>query len=155
MIRVLIQLFVLVLLWSLFGAMSYWLHPHAKKLFEGGQIAVPQAEGEISLEEAKRMAADGRVLWIDVRPLAEFTKEHIPGAENVPSDTIGALETKLFEWTQSERLRPETMLVIYCASTSCGTSHQLRKQLLGMNSALKVLVLAGGWTEWKRGEALP
>jgi rhodanese-related sulfurtransferase len=155
MIRIFIQSAILAALWLVTGSLAYWLHPQARVLFEGGQIAVPQDEGEISLAEAKRHTADNKVIWVDVRPAPEFAKEHVPGAENVPANESGILESKLFEWTQSERLRPDTRIIMYCASAGCGTSHQLRQQLRTMNPALDVVVLAGGWSEWKRGESQP
>ena len=155
MLRVFNQLLILGLLWGIFGGITFALHPSAKILFSGGSVAVPQEEGEISLAEAKRLTSEGKSLWVDVRPAVEFAKDHVPGADNVPADEAGALESKLFEWTSSGRLLPDTVVIVYCASSGCGTSHQLRKQLTGMNPALRVSVLAGGWTEWKRGENPP
>ena len=121
MLRIFTQLFVILVLWAGLGAATYWLHPQGRVLLAGGQAAVPQDETEVSLSEAKRLAMDGKVLWIDVRPAAEFAAEHVQGAENVPADQAGVLEGKLFEWTQSDRLRPDTTLVIYCASPGCGS----------------------------------
>ena len=153
MLRILNQLTILGILWAIFGGLVFWLHPDARGLFTGGQAAIPQVEGEISLIEAKLITADGKALWVDVRPAAEFSREHVPGAENVPSDVSGALRDKLFEWTRAGTLGADTTMIVYCASSGCGTSHQLRKQLLQLNPGLKVAVLAGGWAEWKRGES--
>lgn len=153
MSRIINQLVILVVLWAALGSIMYFLHPEARGLFSGSQAVLPQGEGEISLAEARRLTADGRALWVDVRPAAEFQRDHVPGAENVPSDEPGALESKLFEWTRTGTLGSSTTMVIYCASSGCGTSHQLRKQLLALNPDLKVSVLAGGWMEWKRGAA--
>jgi rhodanese-related sulfurtransferase len=153
MFRILQQLAIIGALWLVFGGLVFWLHPQARGLFTGSQAAVPQGEGEISLAEAKLISADGKALWVDVRPIAEFNREHVPGAENVPADVSGALESKLFEWTRAGTLGADTTMIVYCASSGCGTSHQLRKQLLQLNPSLKVAVLAGGWAEWKRGES--
>lgn len=155
MLRVLNQLIILGVLWGILGGFTYFLHPQTKVLFSGGSAAVPQEEGEISLVEAKRLTAEGNALWVDVRPAAEFARDHIPGADSVPADESGALETKLFEWTSSGRLLPNTVVIVYCSSSACGTSHQLRKQLVGMNPSLRVSVLAGGWPEWNRGASTP
>jgi rhodanese-related sulfurtransferase len=155
MLRVLNQLLVIAVIWAIFCGITYALHPQARIMFAGGAAAVPQEEGEISLADAKRLATDGKSLWVDVRPAAEFARDHVPGAENVPADEPGALETKLFEWTSSGRLMPDTVIIVYCASSGCGTSHQLRKVLATKNPSLHVSVLAGGWTEWKRGESTP
>ena len=153
MLRAIQQLGLIGFLWILFGGLVYWLHPQAKGLFSGAAAAVPVEEGEISLADARRFTIDGVALWIDTRPAAEYTREHVPAAHNIPADESGALETKLFEWTRAGTLKPDTVLIIYCATSGCGTSHDLRRRLLGLNPALRVHVLAGGWSEWKRGES--
>ena len=144
MLRVLHQLAILGVFWAILGGLVFWLHPQARGLFSGSQAAVPQVEGEISLAEAKLLGSQGKAFWVDVRPAAEFAAEHVPGAENIPADLEGGLETKLFEWTRSGALTPSTTMIIYCASSGCGTSHQLRTQLLAMKPEFKVSVLAGG-----------
>lgn len=153
MLRTIHQLGIIGILWILFGGLVYWLHPQAKGLFTGSAAAIPVEAGEISLADARRMTAEGNALWIDTRPAAEFAREHVPAAQNIPADESGALETKLFEWTRTETLKPETNIIIYCATSGCGTSHQLRKRLLDLNPTLRVHVLVGGWSEWKRGES--
>jgi rhodanese-related sulfurtransferase len=151
--RIVSQLIFIALLWAAGGGLVVWLHPDARVLMEGGPPARALQEGEITLAEAQAMEREGGVLWIDVRPAAEFGRDHIPGAENIPSDQPDALTNKMFVWTQSNRLTDQTKVVIYCASPGCGTSHQLRRQLLSLNPTLRIQVLAGGWPEWLRGQA--
>lgn len=153
MLRAIQQLGLIGILWLLFGGLVYWLHPQARELFSGAAAAVPVEEGEISLADARRFTAEGVALWVDTRPASDFTREHVPAAHNIPADESGVLETKLFEWTRTGILKPDTVLIIYCATSGCGTSHELRKRLLARNPSLRVYVLAGGWSEWKRGEA--
>lgn len=150
--RIVIQLIILGVLWAVFGGVVAWLHPDAKLLMAGGPPARAVAEGEVTLSEAMAMAEKGNVLWIDVRPTPEFAKAHIPGAENIPADDsqAGVLGKSFFLWTQSGRLNHETAVIVYCASPGCGTSHQLRNELLRLDNLLKVHVLAGGWPEWRR-----
>ncbi|MFM7181697.1 MAG: rhodanese-like domain-containing protein [Verrucomicrobiales bacterium] len=153
MLRAIQQLGLIGFLWILFGGLIFWVHPQAKGLFTGAAVAVPVEEGEISLADARRFTLEGVALWIDTRPAAEYAREHVPAAHNIPADESGALDTKLFEWTRTGTLKTDTVLIIYCATSGCNTSQELRRHLLGMNSDLRVYVLAGGWSEWKRGEA--
>lgn len=153
LLRLLRQSAILLILWAVCSAAVFLWHPDARSLLGGGAAAVPAAEGEVSLAEALMMDAERGVLWIDVRPAAEFEREAIPGAENIPENAPVALENKLFEWTASERLQPDTRIVIYCASAGCRSGHELRNALLRMKDDLQVFVLAGGWPEWKRGQS--
>lgn len=150
--RVVIQISFLAAFWAVTSGLVMWLHPDARLVMKGGAPAEPLLEGEVSLEQALVIEATGKVLWVDVRPESEYRRARIPGAENMPEDQPGILQTKLFEWTQSGRLGPDTEVIIYCASPKCGTSHQLRNKLLEMNALLQVHVLAGGWPEWQRGQ---
>jgi len=150
--RILRESFLLLLLWAGASAAVFWWHPDARALLQGGAAATA-AEGEVTLGQALLLEKEQNVLWIDVRPAAEFARESIPGSDNIPADSSVALENKLFEWTASERLRPDTVILIVCASSTCRASHDLRDALLAMNPGLNVMVLAGGWAEWKRGRA--
>lgn len=148
------QVFLLLVFWALGSAAVFIWHPDARPLLGGGGAAVPVGEGEISLAAALLAASERDVLWIDTRPEAEFRRETIPNAVNIPEEAHSDLEIKLFELTNSGRLRPDTTVVIFCASTACRSGHQMRNGLLAMNPDMQVLVLAGGWPEWKRGQAV-
>jgi rhodanese-related sulfurtransferase len=148
--RVLTQLPAILIVWALCTGLVVWWHPDALPVMGGGLPAVVAAEGEVTVAQARELESGGRVLWIDVRPAGEFERDRIPGAENIPSDQAGALESKFFVWSSSNRLTPDTVIIIYCASPTCGTSHQLRDKLRQLNDALDVRVLAGGWPEWRR-----
>jgi rhodanese-related sulfurtransferase len=150
--RVVIQLVFVFLLWAVVSSFVLWLHPDAQMVMRGGAPAPVLKDGEITLATALELMRTSDVLWVDVRPETEYRRGRVPASENVPSDQPGVLESKLFQWTQSGRLGPDTQVIVYCASPGCGTSHQLRNQLLEMNALLHVQVLAGGWPEWIRGQ---
>lgn len=148
--RIVIQLIILTVLWALLGGLVAWLHPDAKLLMAGGPPAAATREGEVTLGQVLEMQGKGNVLLIDVRPTTEFEKGSIPGAESIPHDQADALGKSFFLWTQSGRLNHETQVVVFCSSPGCSQAHDLRSELLRMDSLLKVHVLAGGWSEWRR-----
>lgn len=57
----------------------------------------------------QRQAAGEKVLVIDVRSPDEFAAGHVPGAINVPVDTITGNEPALKDWKQKP-------VVLYCKS---------------------------------------
>ena len=60
----------------------------------------------ISRDEAIKMVKEGKAVWIDVRPEAQFDEGHIPGALNFP---LSELPQKLTQ------LPPRKYLITYCA----------------------------------------
>lgn len=60
-------------------------------------------------ELVQRKAAGEPVLVIDVRSPAEFAAGHVPGAINLPHDSISGNEPELKDWKQKP-------VVIYCKS---------------------------------------
>ncbi|MDF2444803.1 MAG: hypothetical protein K0S46_39 [Moraxellaceae bacterium] len=85
-------------------------------LLTGAACAAPK---ETSPQElVQRQAAGESVLVIDVRSPEEFAAGHVPGALNLPHDTITGSEPALRGWKQKP-------VVIYCrsgrrASTAAG-----------------------------------
>ena len=60
----------------------------------------------ITRDEAARMAAEGKALFIDVRPKSEYDASHIKGAVHVP---LAEVITRLRD------LPPKKFLITYCA----------------------------------------
>jgi len=60
----------------------------------------------ISREEAIKMVKEGKAVYVDVRPEAQYAESHIPGALNFP---LSELQQKLTQ------LPPRKFLITYCA----------------------------------------
>ncbi len=79
----------------------------------------------ITTEElaAKIEGKDDFVL-VDVLGEDHFAEEHLPGAVNIPLDTIAEEATKQFDRDQE--------IVVYCASESCQASPKAAEKLEAM-----------------------
>ena len=134
------------------AALSYAvrvLHPDAATL-DAGLTRDDVQPGEIWVGDAYQLAGEpGGVIWVDIRPPEEFAKGSAPGAFNCwprGGDPVG---NTVFEIMSSDRFSPESTIVLFCASTQCGDSHQVKMEIDQMGK-LPVLVLAGGWQEYRR-----
>ncbi len=113
------------------AGLAAWTHPR-RPAWNSDEVQVAVAE---DLRD--------RVLWVDARPPAEYELAHIPGAialhEETWDEELGAL---LDVWT------PEKVVVVYCSTLSCQTSHDVAKRLREEVALKDVRVLAGGWESW-------
>lgn len=86
-----------------------------------------------------------KVLWIDARSALEYDTQHIPGAlhlsEEAWDDGLGPV---LDQW------EPGKIVVVYCSTLSCETSHEVAKRLREEVQLKEVWVLQGGWEVWRR-----
>ena len=108
----------------------------------------PEAAGDgyrqISQEEALEMMAldDGHVV-VDVRTEAEYEEAHIPGAINVPNESIdGTLPEALPD--------PEQILLVYCRSGRRSKEAAGKLAALGYTNVFEF----GGILDWT-GETVP
>jgi len=92
----------------------------------------------ISREELATRLKDGIVTVLDVRPVAEFSHGHLPGAINVP---IGELKRRLGE------LPKRREIVAYCRGPYCVWSFQAVATLRA--KGYRVRRLEDGFPEWK------
>lgn len=93
----------------------------------------------ISMEEAaKRMAQESGYVLLDVRTEAEFKDGHIPGAINIPNETIGGEPISLLP-------NKEAKIYVYCRSGN--RSKQAAKKLTEQGYADVVEI--GGIGSWK------
>ncbi|MEY2490263.1 MAG: hypothetical protein QOC70_2205 [Verrucomicrobiota bacterium] len=83
-------------------------------------------------------------IWIDARPEAEFTKEHVPGAILLNEDRWNELLPQMLATWSSEK-----RVVIYCSSESCGSSREVARRLRKEAQLKNVFVLEGGWEAWR------
>ena len=91
-----------------------------------------------TLEQWIAAGSDVRVL--DVRSAAEFEGVHIPGAYNVPLDTLGEHATDI-------RTHVEETIVLVCRSGMRASQAEQRLATVGMSN---VKVLEGGMMAWER-----
>lgn len=94
-----------------------------------------------STELAARLEEDGENLVLsDVRDPSEFTKEHIPGAINIP---LEALSEKAKEFKKSQRI------VVYGETHTDGSSNRAAEMLEKMGFR-RVSDFDGGVYAWKQ-----
>ncbi len=95
---------------------------------------------EISLSQINKDLA----LWIDARSQSEYDQQHIPGALPLNEDNWDALLAPILDtW------RPGQLIVVYCSSQKCLSSHEVAKRLREQVGLSPVYVLKGGWEAWK------
>lgn len=99
------------------------------------------APDEITLEEARSWG--DTVLWLDARPDAQFSQDHIPGALSLNEDRWNELLPRALEaWA------PEKRVIVYCSSQSCEASREVAARLRKEAQLKNVFVLNGGWETW-------
>jgi len=97
----------------------------------------------ISLDEAKILHQSGGAVFMDARPLEEFTQGHIQGAISLP-------------WHEAEQrvmgvtadLASDAVIITYCDGDTCDLSKDLALFLENLGFS-KVRVLVNGWTVWR------
>jgi rhodanese-related sulfurtransferase len=110
-----------------------------------GQPAVPQsAESQvprITVEELKKLMADGQVVVVDVRMADAYKIEHIKGSISLPLDKIQAGDF--------QNLPRDKRIVTYC---SCATEHTsaAASTLLERAGFKNSAALLGGTNAWKQ-----
>ena len=103
-------------------------------------IAAPPGT-RIDAMELQRWLGDGAdVRLLDVRSPAEFEAVHIPGAYNVPLDTLG-------EHADDIQRHVEELVVLVCRSGMRASQAEQRLAAAGMAN---VRVLEGGMMAWER-----
>ena len=103
--------------------------------------AVQPAEGgyrQISMEEAiSIMEAEAGYLILDVRTPEEFAERHIPGAVNIPNETIGTAGIP-------ELPDKDQMILVYCRSGNRSKQASEKLAALGYTNILEF----GGINDW-------
>jgi rhodanese-related sulfurtransferase/DNA-binding transcriptional ArsR family regulator len=89
-------------------------------------------------QELLERMRDGLVTVLDVRPAAEYTAGHIPGAVNVP---VCELDNYL------KKLKPEQEIVAYCRGPHCVLAFDAVVSL--REKGLNARRLEDGYPEWK------
>jgi rhodanese-related sulfurtransferase len=98
----------------------------------------------VSLEEAKKLFDAKEVIFLDARPAPIYKRGHIPGALNVPFNSME--KEKLMS-----DIKVDQPLVVYCYSARCNQASLLdaRIRKLGYKN---VAVFSGGIVEWTKAK---
>jgi len=114
--------------------------PEARLMSPSGrQIAIP-------LDEAKNLHESRGAVFLDARPLEEFTKGHIQGAISLPWHEA---EQRVMDVTAD--MANNAVIITYCDGDTCDLSKELALLLENMGFS-KVRVLVNGWTVWQQAE---
>lgn len=97
---------------------------------EWKEVTAPELE--------RRQAAGEQVLVVDVRSAAEFAAGHVPGAINLPHDTVTGDEPALRDWKQKP-------VLLYCHS---GRRAALAAKVLEQQGFTRIEHLSGDMQGW-------
>ena len=97
----------------------------------------------ISLDEAKKLHQSKSAVFMDARPLEEFTKGHIQGAISLPWQEA---EQRVMDVTAD--LSNDAVIITYCDGETCDLSRELALFLDNLGFS-KVRILVNGWTVWQ------
>jgi rhodanese-related sulfurtransferase/CBS domain-containing protein len=99
---------------------------------------------EIRRKDVKTLVAQGRAQLVEVLPPAEFKREHLPQAINLPLQEMSATTTKI--------LRKDVAVIVYCADFQCDLSARAawRLESMGFQEVYRYTPgkadwLAAGW----------
>ncbi len=97
----------------------------------------------ISLDEAKKLHQSKGAVFMDARPLEEFTRGHIQGAKSLPWHEA---EQQVMDVTAE--LTNNADIITYCDGDTCDLSRELALFLENLGFT-KVRVLVNAWTVWQ------
>jgi rhodanese-related sulfurtransferase len=92
----------------------------------------------IKREEAQKLVAQGKAVFVDVRSLDSFNRRHIKGAISLPGSQLIA---------RMNEIPAGKMAITYCA---CVEEHTAARAVvhLGERGNMNAAALVGGWNEW-------
>jgi len=97
----------------------------------------PDTAREMTWEEAQALP---KVQWVDARSRKEYEQGHKEGAVLLNAEEWDALLPGFLDsW------EPGGTIVVYCASPSCGNSHEVARRLAEAMPEETILVVKGGW----------
>jgi rhodanese-related sulfurtransferase len=97
----------------------------------------------ISLDDATNLHQSKGAVFMDARPLEEFTKGHIQGAISLPWHEA---EHRVMDVTAD--MANEAVIITYCDGDTCDLSKDLALFLENLGFS-NVRVLVNGWTIWQ------
>jgi rhodanese-related sulfurtransferase len=103
---------------------------------------VATALAEIGREELRQKVERGDpFVLVDALPPIAFAASHLPGAVNIPPDSVDG---------RAERRIPDldTEVVVYCANPDCESSVEVAERLVGLGYR-NVRHYSGGKDDWR------
>ncbi len=114
-----------------------WSH-EGRMILKAGQNMI------ISIEEVRKLFADKKAVFIDVRSAEEFKAGHIQSALNLPWNDFNNLFNSI-----APEISPDKTVITYCDGESCGASKELELALALKNLGYaNVRVMVNGWSVW-------
>jgi rhodanese-related sulfurtransferase len=105
-------------------------------------------EGDVNLDEMKKLISNHAVLILDARPKIFYRVSHIPSALSLPRDDFEKQYQMLQSTLQSNRNKP---LAVYCSSSDCHDSQMVADALVKLGYP-HVRVFRGGWSDWESAQ---
>jgi phage shock protein E len=95
---------------------------------------------------AKPLIDSGSAVLVDVRATSLFAAGHIPGAVNLPPETLISFRDSEFH----RKYAASTPLILYCNSDTCPVSKRVAERLVSEFGYQTVYYMSGGYAEWQR-----
>ena len=120
-----------------------WDSPIGRLPFRRENRSPIPASELVTVDQAR--AWGGNAIWVDARPDADFTRDHVPGAVSLNEDRWNELLPQ-FQSVWS----PEKKVVGYCSAESCNAAREVAERLRKSTQPRmqNVFVLEGGWEAW-------
>jgi rhodanese-related sulfurtransferase len=87
-----------------------------------------------------RLTRNPQPILVEALPASHFEQAHLPGALNIPHDSVDAL---------AARLLPDknAVIIVYCASKTCRNSDFVAQRLAALGYS-RVRTYPGGKADW-------
>lgn len=103
----------------------------------------PAPSEYIPLEDAVQLWKSSAGIFLDARAPADYAAGHIAGAHSLPAEAFNEHIAGIGAY-----LTPESKIIVYCDGEDCDLSHDVLKQLRGMQFT-NVHILRNGMTVWR------
>jgi rhodanese-related sulfurtransferase len=137
---------------ALIGLLHHWqlvqvawrgeLRPYLEKLQARQREVALQGVKTVNLEQAYALYREGKALFVDARPPEEYAELHIPGAVNLPPDTLRNGLPQAVAGVAKDR-----PLVAYCGQVSCDAALKVAEGLQSLGFT-QVTAFLGGFRAW-------
>lgn len=103
----------------------------------------PPVTGALSLAEARQLAAQEPLLWLDARSKAAYQRAHLPNALWLSEDAWqSGLDRFLQAW------EPGRAVIVYCDQRGCRASDRVATRLRKETGFARIHVLQDDWHPW-------
>ncbi len=97
----------------------------------------------INIAQMEKLISHKKATLIDARSVKEYQQGHIPGAINIPYESMEKYITKI------DSLSRDNWVVCFCDGPPCDLGELLANELFGMGFP-KVAIFQAGMNEWKK-----